>query len=217
MKLLTAPMLATLIVVSAVGLRPAAQDRAGADCVTIGKPDPGREYAFTHVESTGKTTQTTQRWETVTDTGSRVRTTGPAGVVIQVNEHRIVNDAMVLGRSTKLDANGMQMDATSFKPGLVGDPAFRACAGQSWQIPPVTAQYQSGSVRVSSATPTGSLRIVALREKITVPAGTFETVHYIRTSQSVDEYWKSLEHGVVVKHIAKVGGHVVTETLTAIK
>ena len=50
-----------------------------------------------------------------------------------------------------------------------------------------------------------------------MPAGTFDTVRYIRTSQSVDEYWKSIEHGVVVKHIATANGVTITETLTAIK
>jgi len=50
-----------------------------------------------------------------------------------------------------------------------------------------------------------------------VPAGQFNTVHYIRTSQSTDEYWKSLDHGVVVKHMATVRGAVVTEVLVSIK
>jgi hypothetical protein len=50
-----------------------------------------------------------------------------------------------------------------------------------------------------------------------VPAGTFDAVRYIRTSQSTDEYWKSIEHGVVVKHIGKVNGQTITETLISIK
>ena len=67
------------------------------------------------------------------------------------------------------------------------------------------------------ATPAGTLRIVAIREKVTVPAGTFDAVHYIRTSQSTDEYWKSLEHGVIVKHIGTLPTGVVTEVLLSIK
>jgi hypothetical protein len=69
-------------------------------------------------------------------------------------------------------------------------------------------------------TPSGTLTILGRREQITVPAGTFETVHYLRsTSQSNDEYWKSIEHGVVVKHIATLRGGAgsVTETLLSIK
>jgi len=99
----------------------------------------------------------------------------------------------------------------------VGDPAFRACAGRSWTIPSVTASYQSGATKASAATPAGTLRIVAIREKVTVPAGTFDAVRYVRTSQSTDEYWKSTEHGVVVKHIGTLPNAVVTEELVAIK
>ncbi len=53
--------------------------------------------------------------------------------------------------------------------------------------------------------------------RVTVPAGTFDTVHYIRTSQSTDEYWKSLEHGVVVKHVATLPMGTMTEVLSAIR
>ena len=81
----------------------------------------------------------------------------------------------------------------------------------------VTATDQSGQRKASAKTPTGILKIIAIREKVTVPAGQFNTVHYIRTSQSTDEYWKSLDHGVVVKHMATVRGAVVTEVLLSIK
>ena len=106
---------------------------------------------------------------------------------------------------------------TSFRPGIVGDPAFRACAGRTWQIPAVTALFQSGTLKVTQQTPAGSLRIVGIRERVTVPAGTFDTVRYVRTSQSTDEYWKSIDQGVIVKHIGKVNAVTITETLTAIK
>ena len=201
--------------VTSAGL-PAVQGRSG-DCVVIAKPKPEAIYTFRHVESTGNSTQTTQQWESVTEEGSRVRITGPSGVITQVNEHRIVDDVMVLHRSTKLDANGQPSESTTFRPGIVGDPAFRACAGRNWRIVPVTATFQSNRTKATSATPAGTLRIVALREKVTVPAGTFETVRYVRTSQSTDEYWKSLEHGVIVKHTASLRGGAVTETLISIK
>ena len=195
------------------------QGRAGAagDCVTIGTPKPTASYVIQHSESTGKTTTVTQVWESVTETGSRMKWTGPAGNWIQVIDHRIVDDVSVLDKTAKLDLNGTLTEVTSFRPGIVGDPAFRACTGRSWQIPAVTALFQSGTLKVTQQTPAGSLRIVGIRERVTVPAGTFNTVHYIRTSQSADEYWKSIEHGVVVKHIGKVNGVTITETLTAIK
>jgi hypothetical protein len=39
----------------------------------------------------------------------------------------------------------------------------------------------------------------------------------VRTSQSRDEYWKSLEHGVIVRHVATLPNSVVTEELVSIK
>ena len=197
---------------------PNQQGRAGAvDCVTIGKPKPTATYVVQHSESNGKTTTITQVWESVTETGSRMKWNGPSGSWIQVTDHHIVDDVSVLDRTSKLDLNGAPTEVTSFRPGIVGDPAFRACAGRTWQIPAVTALFQSGTLKVTQQTPAGSLRIVGIRERVTVPAGTFDTVHYVRTSQSADEYWKSIDEGVVVKHIGKANGVTITETLTSIK
>jgi hypothetical protein len=81
----------------------------------------------------------------------------------------------------------------------------------------VTATYQSTQANASAQTPAGTLRIIAIREKVTVPAGEFDTVHYVRTSQSTDEYWKSIEHGVVVKHVATLPGAVATHVLLSVK
>ena len=142
---------------------------------------------------------------------------GPRGIKIQVTEHRIDDDVSILDRQSKLNANGGVIDATTFRPGMVGDPAFRACAGRSWPIRAVTATYQSTQAKASAQTPAGTLRIIAIREKVTVPAGEFETVHYSRTSQSTDECWKSIEHGVMVKHVATLPGAVVTHLLTSMK
>ena len=138
-------------------------------------------------------------------------------MIVQVNEHLIVDDVAILAKSTKLDAKGSVIDTTTFRPGLVSDPAVRVCAGRSWPIPAVTASYRSAQTNASAPTPAGTLKIVALRERVTVPAGTFETVRYIRTSQSTDEYWKSIEHGVVVKHIGTLPMGTVTEVLSAIR
>jgi len=197
---------------------PIQQGRAGAgDCVTIGTPKPTATYVIQHSESTGKTTTITQVWESVTVTGSRMKWTGPAGNWIQVTDHHIVDDVSVLDRTSKLDLNGAVTEVTSFRPGIVGDPAFRACAGRTWPIPAVTALFQSGTLKVTQQTPAGSLRIVGIRERVTVPSGTFDAVHYVRTSQSADEYWKSIDQGVIVKHIGKAGAVTITETLTSIK
>jgi hypothetical protein len=103
------------------------------------QPNPSVGYTYDHAETTGNRSQYTQHWESVTATGSRVRVTGPRGTEIQVGEHHIVDDVMVLDRQSKVNANGGVIDATAFRPGVVGDPAFRACAGRSWPIPSVTA------------------------------------------------------------------------------
>lgn len=194
-----------------------AQGAAPADCLPIATPKPSVSYTYQLTQSNGPRSQYTHNWESVTPTGSRVRVTSPRGTEIQVTEHHIEDDVSILDRQSKLNANGGVIDATTFRPGMVGDPAFRACAGRSWTIRAVTATYQSTQAKASAQTPAGTLRIVAIREKVTVPAGEFDTVHYIRTSQSTDEYWKSIEHGVVVKHVATLPGAVVTHLLASIK
>ena len=187
------------------------------DCVTIGKPKPGLTYTYTHVQSNGGTTQTSHQWESVTETGSRVKNTGPAGTQIQVNEHAIVDDVAVLSRTSKTGPNGGVIEATSFNPGILSDPAFRACAGRKWVIPAATATFQTQGRTATAKSAGGGLEIISIRERTTVPAGTFDTVHYVRNTQSVDEYWKSTLHGVIVKHIGKINGITVTETLISIK
>lgn len=187
------------------------------DCVKIGTPNPKKTYVTSHVESTGKSSTVSAIWESVTEKGSRHKWTAPAGTFYQFTDHRIVNDATLIERMAKHDVNERLLEATTFRPGLVGDPAFRACIGKTWNIPAVTAFFQSGTLKVSSQTPVGTLKILSINARVTVPAGTFTAVHYTRTSQSFDEYWKSLEHGVVVKHIAKVAGNTVTEQLMSIK
>jgi hypothetical protein len=216
--------LAGLIVCSVVILRAMPADTAQAgraasagDCVAIGTPRPGATYHYTRSQSNGTTTENSQQWESVTPAGSRLKTTGPGGTQIQVNEHEIVDNVAVLKRTSRQSAAGAVIETATFAPGIPSAPAFRACAGKSWTIPPATATFQSGQRTGTATSPAGTLKIVNIRERITVPAGTFDVVHYIRTSQSVDEYWKSTQHGVVVKHVATLSGVTFTETLIAIK
>ena len=187
------------------------------DSVAIGTPKPGAVYHDTRSQSNGTTTERSDQWESVTPTGSKLKTTGPGGTQVLVNEHEIVENAAVLKRTSRQSPAGAVVESTSFAPGVLSDPAFRACVGQNWTLPPATATFQSGQRTFTAKSPAGSLKIVGIRERITVPAGTFDVVHYIRTSQSVDEYWKSTEHGVVVKHVATLNGVTITETLTSIK
>ena len=112
-----------------------------------------------------------------------------------ITQHRVVDDLLILDSSTHTgtDAGNRVDNSTSYQPGVVADPAYRACAGRTWPIPAVVATSQSAQGRFSAATPPGTLAIKAIRESVTVPAGRFDTVHYTRTGgQSVDEYWKSI-------------------------
>lgn len=119
------------------------------------------------------------------------------------------------------DASGPFRNTTTFRPAIAGDPAFRACAGRSWRIVSVTATNVSPRGSYTAKSDAGELRIVAVHEPITVPAGRFDTVHYTRTTTSpigrvTDEYWKSTEHGVIVRHRSTLPGATVSEELVAI-
>ena len=196
---------------------PTTSPAAAANCVTITPPSPSKVYTYRHEDPSGSTTNT-QQWESITATGSRVRANGPAGTEILTHTYRIVDDVAHISKTVKTNGKGAMLSTTSFSPGVVSDPTFRACAGRSWTIPSVQATFTSGTGQSASATAQGgSLMIIAIREKITVPAGTFETVHYMRRTQSADEYWKSIDQGVVVQHISTVKGGRVVETLISVK
>jgi hypothetical protein len=206
-----------LLAVSAVVLRAGLPQDTRRDCVTIGRPQPNAVFTYDHVESNGKTTRVTQQWESITDRRSRLRKAGAGGPQLIVNEYRVIDDVVVLDKTSNLTPSGVELESTTFKPGIVFDPFGRACANGFWKIASVTASFSSRSVSHAVSTPSGMLRIMSLRERITTPAGTFETVRYVRTSESTDEYWKSLEHGVIVKHVGKLPSFSVTETLVSIR
>lgn len=74
----------------------------------------------------------------------------------------------------------------------------------------------------SAKSDAGELKILGVNERVTVPAGTFDAIHYTRTTTSargtiVDEYWKSIEHGVTVKHQSTLLGTFTTEVLQSIR
>jgi len=195
-------------------------EQAPANCVSIGTPKPTLSYTYRYGDSAGGSSEFTDQWEEFTKTGSRLLTTktspkGP-GVLTSTTEHRVVDDVLILDRSTHTgtDAGNRVDNSTSYQPGVVADPAYRACAGRTWPIPAVVATSQSAHGRFSAATPEGTLAIRAIRESVSVPAGRFDTVHYTRTGgQSVDEYWKSIEHGVTVRRTHTLPGGVVVTTI----
>jgi hypothetical protein len=209
--------------IAAAGPGPlSAQTRSGTDCVTIGTPKPTLGYTYQHKDSNGAVSEYTTYWEEVTPTGSRHRTVLGKIVTVQVDQHHIEADVSVIDATTSSGADGRVISKTTFRPGVVADPAFRACAGRSWPIPASTAVHSSAGMNASAPTPAGTLTIVAIREAVTVPAGRFDTVRYTRTTmtpagKSVDEYWKAIDQGVVVKHTATLPNGGATEVLQSIR
>lgn len=197
-------------------------------CVTIGKPKPNLGFTYRQTESGGNSSAFTDRWEEFTTTGSRLVTkkSGPRGqgAITTVNRHHVENDLLILDHSKQTGADGgVRIDnSTSYKPGVVADPAGRACMNGTWPIGTVKVTSLSAQGQFSGMSDSGTLQIIAIHESITVPAGTFDTVRFRRTMTSaagvaVDEYWKSTEHGVTVKRVHTMPGGGVTAILQAIK
>ena len=193
-----------------------------AGCVDIAMPKPGRGYSYRQTQSNGPATEFTDWWESFTKTGSRLLTTpgrSKGSGILTVNKHRIVNDVLILDSSSQ---TGPGAGGSSwYKPGVVSAP-MRACQGRSWPVSGVTVTNRSSQGTFSARSDEGTLKIVAFRESITVPAGKFDTAHYVRNMRTaaglqLNEYWTSIDHGIVVKRMHTVRGIVITATLQAIK
>jgi len=198
-----------------------AASSATASCVDLGTPKPTLSYVHRYTSTQGST-EYTNKWVLINATGSHLITTQSASGAAStyVSQHRVVDDVFVLDGSTATgaDANGPFKNSMAYKPGALGDPAFRACTGKTWTVPSVTATSNSLQGSFSTKTGAGTLAIVAIHESVTVPAGTFDTVRYVKTMGPVrDEFWKSIEHGVTVKRTSVQPGAVGTEILIAIK
>jgi hypothetical protein len=203
---------------------------AAGDCVAIGAPKPNLTYVYRQTESTGNASEFSNRWESFTATGSRLHTTKNTprgrGTLTTVTEHHVTDDLLMIDRQTDTgtEAGARINNTTSFqRPGVVGGPAKRACRGRLWNFRAVTVtHHQSGGGPVSAQSEPGTLRVIDIRESVTVPAGRFDTVHYLRTvmgdtGRSLDEYWLSIEHGVMVKRNHTLPNATVAAVLQAIK
>ncbi len=205
---------------------PQAAAVASTNCVALGSPKPTVSYAYRYSD-TSTSTEYTNRWEQFTATGSRLVTTKTGSSIGQstyVSQHQVVDDVFVLGASTAAgtDAGGAFKNSMTYTPGAIGDPAYKACEGKTWKITPVNATSQSLQGTFSMKTDPGVMTIIKIHESMTVPAGTFDTVHYMKTMDSgrgqvVDEFWKSIEHGVTVKRNSRQPGSIAVEVLTAIR
>ena len=221
---------AALAIVAAIGVAldsaPAATQVRSGNCVALGTPNPSLTYTYVRTDR-GATVEYSTQWEEVTDTGSRQRMTRAGrggGTSNNVSRHRVENDVSIIQETVQsgTDGSGAFTSTTTFEPGVLGDVFGRACAGRSWPIASVTAFNRSGRGTVSAKTDAGELTILGVNERVIVPAGTFDTIHYTRTTTSargtvVDEYWKSIEHGVTVKHQSTRIGMFTTEVLHSIR
>jgi hypothetical protein len=209
------------VVTAVAALLPAtAVPNAAPDCVDFGRPQPTATFVYRRSDSNGSVTNYTQRWTEFTAERASVSVTRGKVNEVVTNKHRIRDDVTLIAATASRNSNGGYR--TDFRPAAVGDPMLRACAGRSWKIPAVTATYTEGARTTTAYTYAGTMRIVSLREPVRVPAGSFASVRYTRTlatptGSSHDEYWKSIEHGVVVKHVSKLGNWTSTEELQAIR
>ena len=197
-------------------------------CVTMGKPKLNVGYMYREADSSGGVSLFTDRWEQFTATGSQVmtkKTGGPAqGTIKTVNRHRIVKGLYLLdGSSQAGTSGGSRIDNSSiFVPAIVADSANPVCEKRSWPIRASKVTNTSAHGTFSATSDAGTLFIISVHEVITVPAGKFDTVHSKRVMNTargvgVDEYWKSIEHGVTVKRIHTYPGGSVTATPQSIK
>lgn len=201
-------------------LQPAAAYAAAPDCVNFGKPKPTTTFVFRRSDSSGAVTDYTQRWTEFT--AERASVSVARGKVNEVvaNKHKIVDDVTMIAATATRTSNGSHR--TDFRPAVMGDPMFRACAGRTWKIKAVAATHTAGAQVTTAYTYAGTMRIVSLRETVMVPAGSFPSVRYTRTlstptGPSIDEYWKSIEHGVVVKQVSRLGSWTSTTQLMTIR
>ena len=217
-----------LIVAGLVGVAPHASPRQAApeNCVSLGTPKPALSFSYRYSDNT-TSAEYTNKWEMINATGSRlltIRTGANAGQNTYVSKHKVVDDVFVLEESVAsgTDGGGPFTNSTTYSPGAIGDPAFRACEGKKWTVAAVSASLRTMNGSFSTKTDPGILAIIKINESVTVPAGTFNTVHYVKTMNSgrgqvVDDFWKSIEHGVTVKRNSRQPGGIATEVLTGIK
>ena len=212
-------VLLTTVLVTSLDAMPPQNSAAGANCVALGAPKPALSFTYRYTDTQGSTEYTNQ-WKQFSATGSQLVTTRANGRSTYVSKHTVANDLFVLESSVAsgTDPGGAFNNTMTYTPGAIGDPAYKACEGQTWPIPVVKATSSSARGSFSTNTDPGTLTIVKVHESVTVPAGTFDTVRYRKTmGKVIDEFWKSIEHGVTVKRNSAQPGAVATEILIAIK
>ena len=227
-RLAAAVLLAALgvLTVSAPARGEGGPRAASGDCVTVGRPKLGVKYAFHFTDPAGTVSTSTTEYLAVSDTSVRLRLThsGAFGTVERVNDStvRVQDDLVVVEKMVSSGTNerGAFQNTVTFQPARIGDPASRVCGGRTWSIPSVAVSAvgsQGGSSEMT--TDAGSGRVISVRESVTVPAGTFQAVHYQKISDGahghvVEETWLSIADGVAVKYTHEGPAGVATQVLT---
>ena len=216
------------LLVIAVGSTLLAATQQGSQCVSINPPKSDVDFVYSYTSSTGEVSESTMRWLQFTPTASRLQTTRVAGdgrmVATEDTEHSIENDLLVMLRDsvTGTDHQGPFSSSMTYSPGMIVMPAFRTCAGLTVTIPSVAQTNKSNESTSTTQSDPGELKIIAVDVPVTVPAGTFSTVHFIRTlnkprGTDVNEVWRSTLHGVTVKRVHTTPRTTATEVLQAIR
>lgn len=115
--------------------------------------------------------------------------------------------------------------ATTFSPAWVYGPGALWCEGEQWVVP-LTSETTTSSLfpPVTTPTPTGNGKTIAVHESLTVPAGTFDTVHttteFFSDSQAQTpphpstEAWFDTSRSVLVRQISRDSAGNVLSTAT---
>ena len=228
-RLAGAILLAALGVLSAslTAQGDAGRQVASADCVTVRRPKLDVKYAFAFTDAAGTASTSTTEYLAISDTSMRLRQThrGAFGTVEMVNESTLrVEDGLVVTEkmvASGTNARGAFENTVTFQPARAGDPASPVCSGRTWTIPPVAVSTVGSQGRSSEmTTDPGSGRVISVRESVTVPAGTFQTVHYEKTFDGahghvVETTWLSIADGVSVKYTHDGPAGAATQVLTA--
>jgi hypothetical protein len=218
---------AILLTLTALGVLAGSLPAQGdADCVTVARPAVGVKYAFRFADAAGTVSTSITEYLAFSDTSVRLRLThnGAFASVERVNEStfRVEDDLVVTEKmvSSGTNAGGAFENTVTFQPARIGDPASRVCSGRTWTIPPVsvsTVGSQGGLAEMT--TDPGHGRVISVHESVTVPAGTFQTVHYEKVFDGanghvVEETWQSIADGVSVKYTHDGPAGVATQVRT---
>jgi hypothetical protein len=210
----------------ASGTQPRTSRAPAGDCVTTGTPPPATTYTYRTVQ--GRTVSTMNyRWPEVSSGGSRLEVTTvlPArgqNRVVTDTSHRFENDLVLVDSYTTTGTNaaGPFTTRTVHRPALINGPALHVCRGQTWRSGPVqvTTTIRPGATTSDRVSISGE--VVAIHDRVSVEAGTFDTVHFRQTQSSshgsvVVNVWRSIDEGVTVKMDSTAAGATVVQTLVS--